>query len=352
VGADFTLFYSAAKLALAGQPAAVYNFADLRRVQKDLFGPQVALPWPYPPTFLLAVLPLALLPYLLALGLWLGLTLTAYLFVVRQAAPSPLTILLTVASPAVFVNVLCGQNGFLSATLLGGGLLLLERRPVEAGVLFGLMTYKPHLAVLVPLALMAGRHWQALAATSATVFSLALLSVLVFGLEIWQAFARQILFSVDMLAERGAPWSKMASVFAAIRLLGGSSALAWGTQILVMILVTWIIVRLWRGQVLPGLKNAALVMGTLLVPPHLFSYDLALLALPIAWLAWEGFQSGWLKGEPEVLIIAWSMPMFLLPLAHSHLKMLASPIVLILMFFMIRRRSRMYSMGLPGSPCK
>ena len=74
----------------------------------------------------------------------------------RDPAPAARPLLIAAAFPAVFVNIGHGQNGFLTAALLGGALHLLDRRPWLAGVLFGCLAYKPQFGVLIPFALLAG----------------------------------------------------------------------------------------------------------------------------------------------------------------------------------------------------
>lgn len=106
--------------------------------------------------------------------------------------PRPGAALAALAFPAAFWNAGCGQNGFLSAALIAGGLAALERRPVLAGVLFGLMTYKPHLGLMIPLALMAGGCWRALWAAALTALGVAAASLLAFGPEAWFAFAQSV----------------------------------------------------------------------------------------------------------------------------------------------------------------
>jgi hypothetical protein len=331
VGGDFTLFYSASALARSGPPEAVYDFSRLRETEQRLFGPSVALPWPYPPVFLLLVAPLALLPYLSSLALWLLTTLAAYLLVVRRTLPHPLTLWLTLAFPGTFVNFLCGQNGFLSAALVGGGLLRLERCPRAAGVLLGLMSYKPHLAVLLPVALLAGRRWQTLRWAALTALGLAALSAAVFGFGVWQSFFRHIFFSVQMLQESGAPWSKMPSFYAAVQQLGGSFLLSALAQGLAMAAGLAAVVWLWGRAPGSPPANAALVLGALMFPPHVFNYDLALLALPLAWLARDGSARGFLPWEPALLILAWGMPLLYVPLEGDLLHIPLGPGLLALL---------------------
>jgi hypothetical protein len=204
----------------------VYDAACLQKEIQQVTGAKKPYRWLYlyPPTFILILLPLALLPYLLALAVWLFLTLVGYLAIVRRIAPHPLTLWLTLAFPGTFLNVLNGQNAFLSSIFLGGGLILLESHPWLAGLLLGLLSYKPHLAFLIPLALLAGKLWQALwgALLSATMVILA--SLVVLGKNVWPAFLKSVLASIEALSAGTIPWEKMSSLYAGIGLFGGSYA--------------------------------------------------------------------------------------------------------------------------------
>lgn len=169
-GRDFPLLCAASSLAREGQAAAAYDPARLREIKQNIIDPFV---WYYPPTFLLMVLPLSLLPYVASQIAWIGVTLSGYLLVLRRIAPCYVTILLGLAFPGAVVNLIFSHNGYLSVVFLGSGLLLLDRAPWSGGALLGLMSYKPQLAVLIPIALVAGRRWKALlgAAVSALVLA-------------------------------------------------------------------------------------------------------------------------------------------------------------------------------------
>jgi len=337
VGADFSLFWAASYLALNGEPLEVYDFSRLRAVEQQLFGPAVALPWPYPPTFLLMVLPLSRLPYLTSLTIWLGATLTVFLIILCRIGPHPLTFWLALAFPGTFINFICGQNGFLSAALLGGGLLLLGRFPLAAGLVLGLLCYKPHLALLVPVALLAGRHWQALLGAVTSVLALSVASGVVLGWKVWGAFVTNLPLALGWLGDHSGPWQKMPSVFAATRLMGGWGGLAWTLQALVMLAVAAAVVWVWLRGASPATRNSVLVLGLLLFPPHIFNYDLALLALPLTWLGWAGYQKGWLPGEPILLILGWVMPLFFLPSPELAIRLPIGPLVLGSLFLLSLR---------------
>jgi hypothetical protein len=158
LGADFSHYLLASALAHAGHPLTVYRAPEFIAALNAYFKVAYPIPWLYPPTFLLLIYPLAFLPYLASLDLWLAATLAAFLTVLRRIAPHPMTLWLALAFPGTFQNFFNGQNGFLTIALLGGGLYLLDQSPWAAGCLLGLVSYKPHLFVLVPVALIAARR--------------------------------------------------------------------------------------------------------------------------------------------------------------------------------------------------
>jgi hypothetical protein len=147
----------------------------------------------YPPFFLLLCAPLALLGYMPALVVWLLGTLAGYVAAVRALLPKSVTDgepvwLILLGYPAVTVNAGFGQNGFLSAALLGGAAVWLERRPVFAGICFGCLAYKPQLGIIVPLALAVARRWRCFAAAAVTVIALSLVATVALGWSIWPEF--------------------------------------------------------------------------------------------------------------------------------------------------------------------
>jgi hypothetical protein len=335
IGGDYSYYWAASSLALRGEAAAVYDFPRLQAVELAVFGKEASVPFPYPPTFLLLLLPLGVLP---SLAVWLMATGGGYLGIIRRIAPHPRIIWLTLAFPGAFQNLGFGQNGWLSAILLGGGLLLLDRLPLAAGVLFGLLTYKPHLAVLIPVALVAGRRWLALVAMGLTAAGWALASVLILGPETWSGFLKNLPAAVKLL-ETGnfALIHKMPTVFAAAILAGAGLTAARILQGATMLLTAAIVAWIWRRGAAPALRNAVLVLGALLFIPHSFIYDLAILALPLAWLGWEGYQRGWLPGEKTILLLGFVTPLVAPSVAQAtHVQ--PAPLILgALLFFSCRR---------------
>ena len=191
LGPDFLSFWAASRLALAGAPEQVYSMAAHAAAERAIFGggPVDYAAFFYPPIFLLVCLPLALLPYLASLCAWLLATGYVYWRVCgAYLQDNRLLPLAFAAFPAVLVNVGHGQNGFLSGALLGGALLALDRRPWVAGLLFGCLVFKPHLALLVPVALVARGAWRVILSAALCAAGLAAVSLAAFGTATWRGF--------------------------------------------------------------------------------------------------------------------------------------------------------------------
>ena len=322
-GADFLQVYAASSLAAQGH-AAVYDPAELKQAETAVIGGDfpTILPFHYPPTFLLMALPVSFLNYFVSLAIWLFLPLAALLLILNKIFPDRLTVWLALASIATAQNLFYGQGAALVGALLGGGLLLLEGWPVLGGVWLGLViNYKPHLGLLLLVALLAGRHWRGLWAEAAATAALALASLWVFGLSTWLAFFQDVHLMRAQLTDAHL-WDRMPTVFGAVRLGGGSGGLALTLQIFVALLVAAGVYWVWRGRASLPLRAAVLVVGTLLVTPHALNYDLTLLLLPMAWMAREGFQRQWGPGQKIMLMVAWLCPfldLISVALARIHL---------------------------------
>lgn len=310
LGADFLSYYSASSLALKGMPSLAYNTDALGTVQDQLFAPEIAFAhFFYPPTYLLVIWPLALLPYFWSLALFQAVTASLYWWVVRQFSDKGVEHALVFAFPAAVLNLGFGQNGFLTTALLGAGLLCLKLRPVLAGIFLGCLVIKPHLGILIPFALIAARSWTAFASATVTVGVLTALTTLVFGLDVWTAFGGSIHLATDALEDNLIGYEKIVSPFAAICLLGGSSAAAYAFQAVVAAAV--IVAVMWAfARRIEGASLALLATGVPLCTPYLLCYDLVLLALPLSWLYVEGRRTGFRPGEVLVGTCAFVVPLF------------------------------------------
>ena len=295
---DFVALWAAGRVALTSHLAAAYDWPTLKLVEESILGQPLTgyLPWPYPPTaFLLIAAPLSLLPYVDAFAIFVFGTFLAYAAAIRAIIGDRIGYFLAASFPAVLANFVVGQNGLLSAGLIGGALFLMERWPISAGALLGLLTYKPHLGLLFPLALIVSGRWRAFASAAVVGLLLAAASWVAFGSDGWQAFFLTIHRGLN--AEALAYWGKSQSAFGFVLALGGSEALAWIVQIAVTLVTAAAIAVLWRSRASYELKAAALGTGALLATSHLFMYDLAILAVPLAFLFRLGSERGFLPYE-------------------------------------------------------
>jgi arabinofuranan 3-O-arabinosyltransferase len=300
ISTDFVNVWAGGRQALDGAPQAAYDIAVHKDAEVAALGHgfEGDYPWIYPPTFLFAATLLALLPFVPAQVVWIALTFPAYVAAIRGIIGSRIGIFLACAYPGIVSNAMVGQNGFLTAALLGGSLIFLERSPVLAGCLIGLLSFKPHLGLLIPLVLLAGGYWRALAAATVMTVLLFAASWLAFGGAAWEAFVHALpVASQSSLTEGRADWSKLQSVYGLIRAIGGTNGLAWSAQIALAGAIAVLLIAMWRSQVAFELKAAALIAGTLLTTPYLFLYDLVALAVPIAFLLRARGEQGEVSGE-------------------------------------------------------
>jgi hypothetical protein len=339
---DFITTYAAGVMARDRNASQAYDHHALHAVEKAVVdSPDIPFfGWYYPPIFFFVALAVAFLPYVQALIALQVATFIPFAAVVRRIADHNLAILALLAFPGTFVNLGHGQNGFLTGALMGGGLLLLERQPVLAGVLFGSLAYKPQFAILIPIALLAGRHYRTFAAAATTVAVLVGLSALLFGVESWRAFLEWAPITRELVLEQGGlGWEKIQSIFSTVRSAGGSVTLAYALQAAVSLPVTAAVIWIWRSRAPASIKAAALCAGTLLATPYLLDYDLVVLALPIAWMAREGYDYGFKDWEKSVLALAWLLPLISRGIA-SGTGVQAAPVVLAALFLVILRKAR------------
>jgi hypothetical protein len=220
-------------------------------------------------------------------------------------------LLAAAAFPAVFINLGHGQNGFLTAGLLGAALWVLPRRPVLSGILFGLLAYKPQFGLLIPFALLAGGQWRSMIAAGLTVIALAAATTLAFGSGIWWVFAASTEVARKLLLEQGdVGFEKLQSVFAAIRLWGGGVSLAYAVQGAVSLITIGGVAWMWRSSGDRHLKAAVLMVATLLGSPHVLDYDLTILGPAMAFVVASICTSrGLLDYEISLMAAAWIAPL-------------------------------------------
>ena len=296
---DFVNVVAAGRLALDGAPAAAYDWPTHKQAEVRVIGHDFAdyYGWHYPPTFLFVAAALATMPFLFAAVVSLLATLAAYAAAMASILGRT-GIFVALGFPAALWNVTAGQNGFLTAALIGGALGLMERRPAFAGICLGMLTYKPQFGLLFPLVLIADRRWLTMAVAAAVAIGLAALSLIAFGGASWQAFVHWLpITSHEILGEGHADFGRLQSVFGFVRTHGGSESLAWTVQAAASIALAIAIIALWRSRAPFDLKAAALAAGTLVVTPYVYMYDLVVLAVAVAFLLRFALERGFFASE-------------------------------------------------------
>jgi arabinofuranan 3-O-arabinosyltransferase len=342
---DYINVWAAGKLALEGHPALAWDWPIHKQVQVEMLGRDYVgdYAWHYPPPFLFIAMLLAHVPYAAGLAGWAAASFVPYLAMMRAAVGQRFGLIVGAAFPVVLANTMAGQNGFLTAALLGGTLVLMPTRPVLSGICLGFLSYKPQYGLLFPLALIAAAQWRVFIAAGVTTATLALISWIAFGTESWQAFFHWMpMFSQAFFTEGRATFFKLQSVFGLVRTLGGSEQLAWAFQWVMSGTVVVGVVWLWRSRAEYTLKAASLATGTLLLTPYLFLYDMMVLAIPVALLIRAGLESGFRRGELLALAGAMGLliafPFLQIPLGLGSSLIVAALIVRRIMNPLVEQR--------------
>ena len=276
---DYSNMWFGGRLALSGHVATIFDLQGYREFIASI-APRTgdSQEWSYPPSILLIAAPLATLPLLPSYLIWtfgaIGL-----LFGLLRYGAAPLSLsIAAILSPAMFMNVLLGQNGAVSAAFLCGGLLLLRRRPLLAGVLFGLLTFKPHLGLMIPICLLAGRQWSAIGAAVVTAVLLAVLTAVCFGLDSWSLFFSQTVPMMRNILEAPYPQPyqvSCVSIFMFLRSLGLALNGAWACQGISALAAGLLVWRAWRVERADNSARIALtIIATFVATPYAYIYDL------------------------------------------------------------------------------
>ncbi len=311
---DYLNVWAGGRLAMAGDFDALFHPAQYDDWLRHLFGNGLQVhTWCYPPSAVFLAIPLALLPLVPGFIVWVSGSAALLITILRRCGLPWLTCLAVLCSPAVIENALAGQNGAITAALLEGGLLLVGRKPVAAGVLFGLLTTKPHLGLLAPLCLAASGAWRTVAVAAGTAAAVVAASALAFGPETWVWFLTDVRHYVTAtILERpfeGSYQNMMATPFILARWLGAALPTAYAAQALTMagcVALAW---RAWRKPAAePKARTALTAALALLATPYAYSYDSIGVAVGIAMLASMAARTGFRPFEATLLTVGWAWP--------------------------------------------
>ncbi len=311
IGGDFMVFHFAARVAGKPEMLAIYEMANLKAMLEAAHPGRGAFNfgWMYPPTMSLVISPFALQSYLASYALWAAAFGTAFFFTLYRLWPDKWALHFVATSPAVFQAFITGQTGFLTATLIMVAGAFADKRPLLAGIAAGLLTIKPQLGILIPIAFLAGGCWRAAAAAAVTATLLALASLLAYGPAAWAAFGDSLSAYSGLLGTTGFLNNKLVTPFGFATMLGAPREIASGLQIAASIALAVYVAVVWRRVKDWDLRLAALSTAAILATPYALYYEIVIAAPAMMLVARRAVQTGWLRYERLTLIAAWIIPL-------------------------------------------
>lgn len=344
-GSDFLAFWSAARLAVSGSADRVYDLAATGGVQATV-GRLNVFAFVNPPPFLLVVAPFGLMGYRQAWASWIVITYLVWFLASRRRDPS--LSWQVAAFPGALIAGWHAQTGLLTGALMAAAADRLRSQPVLAGACIGALVIKPHLALLFPVALAAGRHWRAFWSAGATVILLFLLTALVFGTGPFVNYPKSWAVSRYLVETGDADFFlRQSTVYAAIRVFA-SPFVATAAQAMVSLIVVAATWRVWAGGATLDGKLAFLMAAIPLATPYAFSYDLAFLIIPVVWLAGEVRRSPRGQWERPLVMFLYFSP-FLARVFAMPLGINLAPWVQMVMLWAVWRRLAVTSVYQPAA---
>lgn len=313
IGGDFIVFHHAAEVAGKPDMLSIYEMETLK-AQLEAAYPgkgEFNFAWMYPPTMSLILAPFAAPPYLASFTLWVILFAGAFFLTSSRLWSDRFALFFLLASPCVFLAVITGQNGFLTATLVALAGAYADRRPIIAGIAAGILTIKPQLGLLIPIAFAAAGCWRAFAVAALTALLFAGTSAIAFGAESWTAFFDAMTTHGARMAVTGFPYSKLATPFGFATMLGAPAAIASAVQAVASLALAGYIFIVWRRVKDWDLRVAALSTATMLVTPYAFYYEIVIMAPAMLLIARRAVETGWLRYERILMIIVWIVPLMM-----------------------------------------
>ncbi len=335
LGGDFVVFQTAAKFVAQGNALGAYTPASFAEMARSIAPGLGDLHWYYPPTFLLVVAPLGLLPALPALLVWNGASLAALYYALRALLGTRRNAGEGLAYGGVFMGIIFGQSSCLVGACICWVLAWRERRPYAAGLALAFAACKPQLVVVLGLILLLEGRWKLLLTAGAASSVLIALSMLCFGTDIWVSWWSHLGYALDVISANSILWKWLASLFAAMRGWGAPAALAYGLHFAVLLAAILALLRL-RRHASPALCNSAILTVSCFASPYFYVYDMPMLAAALM-LAHEHIVArGWKPWEKEKFTLLWLAPIALSLLSFVT-PIYAQPFLLIgFLWFLVR----------------
>ena len=312
VGRDYVNTWMGARAALHGHPGLFFDLHRYNDILRQTFA--AAVPehnWSYPPHILLLIWPFGFFPYLTSYAIWAAIGFCLYLLIGSRGQFDMRRLLFLAASPVAFVNIINGQNGFFTAAMLVPAIWYWDRRPALSGVLFGVLTVKPQLILLIPIVLVLTKRWRCLAFACGTAVAMAGLTAIMFGPSIWTGYFEQAMAvqNAVMLHGTGVMLTAMPTPFMTARMLGLPLQIDWILQGIVSALsLAAVIWTFWRRRD-PMLSAALLLTASLVFTPYAFNYDMAALTILLAQLRERTDNT---RTDTKFILAIWVLPVVMM----------------------------------------
>lgn len=321
VGRDFLNFWMYGRAAQLPDPGQWYDPHIYNDALAALLG--AGYPgqnWSYPPTMMLLMAPFGALGYLPALALWSALGLAIFVPVIWRFLGDRRAAIAVLCSPAAVFGFISGQLCFIATALLIGAFAWLDRRPVPAGILIGLLTLKPHLGILLPVMLAVSRRWRVFVTAAVTALALAAASILLFGVTPWADYIGIGLPVQNVvLADAGGIATPFyPTLFMNLRGIGVGYGAAMGAQIALTLaavaLVAWAFRN--RADADPRVLMALFFACSVAALPYMLAYD----TLPLCIAAIALLADGTLDARERLLarLVYW-LPLLQIGLGTFHI---------------------------------
>lgn len=322
LGSDFLQEWTGGYIWSSPQRAELYNAEHFKRIQHDFA--IVGFHWPesnyypmvYPPFYYMVLSPLTMVPYWIAALIWaalLAVATAATVWMWTSYYPDAnehwgKCLLATVAFFPFLMSINTSHKSiFVLMILVATYLLLFRKKPMHAGFVFGLIAFKPHLGILIGIVMLLKRQWLFVVGCGSTVLVLIGLSFVAGG-DLCQDYFWQCLGMGDYSSNGGYLLAESHNVLGAISLTLGTGTLSSNLISLVLAaLLLLAIATAFRGKLDTtsekfGIQFSLLVLGTILLSPHFYIYDLTIVLLPLALIAFQVRSSKYISGYRRTLV--------------------------------------------------
>jgi hypothetical protein len=215
--------------------------------------------------------------------------------------------------PGTFLNIRWGQNGFLTAALIGLGIYFTETNPLISGLMFGLLTFKPQIALIPFGILIALKKWKVLGWACLFAATFAIISGIIFGFQPWLGFISTAFNSSSLITDiwSGANWG-IPTLYTSLRCMGLSGNMLSGILMFVSATSFCACVWVWRQTKQFALRAMSIVLCVFLALPYISLYDCSIIGIPFTLLFFEHVEKKEGAFHPLALLLLWILPLICL----------------------------------------